>query len=88
MSPARRCVMVLVLLGLPLAVTPPAIFTTQLALAGLCLFCVLLLQLRTTKNFVDITLAFIALWALLSVMAGPFMPALHGLGDTLRAVTR
>lgn len=88
MSRARRSTLILILLGLPLAVTPHAILHTQLWLAGLCLLCVLVLQLRTTKNFLDVALAFVALWALLSVMAGPFLPALHGLGDALRAVTR
>jgi apolipoprotein N-acyltransferase len=88
MSRIRRFALIAILLGLPLAATPPRIFNTQLALAGLCLFCVLILQLRATKNALDVALAVVALWALLAVMAGPFVPLVNGLGEALRAVAR
>jgi hypothetical protein len=88
MTRIRRFALIAVLLGLPLAATPPELYTMSLALAGLCLFCVFLLQLRATKNALDVALAVVALWALLAVMAGPFVPLVNGLGEALRAVTR
>ncbi len=88
MSRIRRFALIAVLLGMPLAATPPGIYGMSLALAGLCLFCVLVLQLRTTKNGLDVALALVALWALLAVIAGPFVPLVNGLGEALRAVAR
>lgn len=88
MSRVRRFALITLLLGLPLAATPPRIFNAQLALAGLCLFCVFVLQLRATKNALDVALAVVALWALLAVAAGPFVPLVNGLGEALRAVAR
>ena len=88
MSRVRRFALIAVLLGLPLAATPPGLYTMSLTLAGLCLFCVLVLQLRATKNALDVALARVALWALLAVMAVPFVPLVNGLGEALRAVAR
>lgn len=88
MSRIRRFALITLLLGLPLAATPPEIYGTSLVLAGVCLFCVFVLQLRTTKNRLDVALAVVALWALLAVLAGPFVPLVNGLGDALRAVAR
>lgn len=88
MSRVRRFALIAVLLGLPLAATPPELYAMSLALVGLCLFCVLVLQLRATKNALDVALARVALLALLAVMAVPFVPLVNGLGEALRAVAR
>lgn len=88
MSRIRRFALITLLLGVALAVMPQEIYDMSLVLAGVCLCCVFVLQLRTTKNAVDVALVVVAVWVLLSVLAGPFAPLVRGLGEALRAVIR
>jgi hypothetical protein len=72
------------LLILGLSLTPPHIFsvTLKIAIVGLC--CMILVQLRSTRNIVDEALAWVALWAVVAVLGSPLVPLWHTLGDALR----
>lgn len=84
MSRTARVGVYVTLLILGLSLTPPHIFnvTLKMAIVGLC--CMILVQLRSTRNIVDEALAWVALWAVIGVLGAPFVPVWHHLGELLR----
>lgn len=84
MSRTARVGAYVTLLILGLSLTPPHLFSMTLKMAIVGLFCMLLVQLRSTRNIVDEALAWVALWAVIGVLGSPFVPLWHNLGELLR----
>jgi len=86
MGRIARLVVYAALLIIGISATPARLQTESTAIAAIGLICVIALQLRSTKNAVDITLVWVALWAVASVtMVAPLLPAVHTLVDAVRS---
>lgn len=69
------------LLVLGLSATPATLYNESLVIAVIGFACVVLVQVRTTRNAVDQGLAWTALWAVAAVLGAPFIPVFHLIGD-------
>jgi hypothetical protein len=68
------------LLVVGIAASPAQLHGELYRIGVVGLACVLLVQLRTTRNALDHALAWIALWAVVAVLVAPFLPLFHALG--------
>jgi hypothetical protein len=84
MSRSARTFVYVVLLFVGLSLTPARLVHTSLPIAAIGLLAFLAVQMRSTKHVIDYAFAWIALWALASVLAAPFIPAFHALGELAR----
>ncbi|MGW2951564.1 hypothetical protein [Streptomyces eurythermus] len=81
-----RTVVYVVLLFLGLSLSPAKLYHQSLITASIGLLAVLLVQIRTTRNTIDYALAWVALWAMATVLVTPFVPAFRALGELVGGV--
>lgn len=81
MNASAKTGIYVLLLALGLSATPTRLLSTTLDIAIIGLLCMVVLNLRTTRNSVDNALAWVALWAVIAVLGAPLVPLWHGLAD-------